>query len=65
MQVLKAGGSGPSGQFYANLYLGLYYEALGDARRAREHIGVAAQERFANAGGYMHMVARIHLARMK
>src|ERR687895_1262577 len=25
-QVLKAGGSGASGQFFANLYLGLYYE---------------------------------------
>ena len=31
-------------------------------RRAREHITVAAQERFADAGGYMHMVARVHLA---
>jgi outer membrane protein assembly factor BamB len=64
-QVLKAGGTAASGQFFANLYLGLYYEALGDARRAREHITVAAQDRFATAGGYMHMVARIHLARMK
>ena len=64
-QVLKAGGTGPSGQFYANLYLGLYYEAIGDARRAREHISLAAQERFANAGGYMHIVARVHLGRLK
>jgi lipoprotein NlpI len=64
-QVLAAGGSRPDGQFYANLYLGLYYEAIGDARRAREHITVAAQDRFMNEGGYMHMVARIHLSRMK
>ena len=64
-QVLAAGGSRPDGQFYANLYLGLYYEAVGDARRAREHITVAAQDRFANEGGYMHMVARMHLSRMK
>ncbi|HEY6361696.1 MAG TPA: PQQ-binding-like beta-propeller repeat protein [Vicinamibacterales bacterium] len=64
-QVLAAGGSRPDGQFYANLYLGLYYEAVGDARRASEHIKVAAQDRFADAGGYMHMVARIHLSRLK
>jgi outer membrane protein assembly factor BamB len=64
-QVLTAAGRDASGQFYAQLYLGLYYDALGDARRAREHIAAAAQARFANAGGYMHMVARIHLARMK
>jgi outer membrane protein assembly factor BamB len=64
-QVLKAGGTGASGQFYAHLYLGLYYEAVGDARRAREHIAVAAQDRFEDAGGYMHTVARVHLARLK
>ena len=64
-QVLTAAGRDSSGQFYAQLYLGLYYEALGDARRAREHITAAAQERFAGEGGYMHMVARVHLARMK
>ncbi len=64
-QVLAAGGSRPDGQFYANLYLGLYYEAIGDARRAREHIATAAQERFADGGGYMHTVARVHLARLK
>ncbi len=64
-QVLAAAGSRPGGQFYAQLYLGLYYEAIGDARRAREHIGIAAQPRFAAEGGYMHTVARIHLARLK
>ena len=59
-QVLAAAGTQASGQFYAQLYLGLYYEAQGDARRAREHITAAAADRFAAAGGYMHTVARIH-----
>ena len=63
-RVLAAAGSRPSGEFFAHLYVGLYYEAQRD-KRALEHITVAAQERFATTGGYMHMVARIHLARMK
>jgi lipoprotein NlpI len=63
-QVLAAGGSEANGQFYANLYVGLYYEAQGDARRALEHIKTAAADRFATTGGYMHTVARIHLVRL-
>lgn len=59
--VLKAAGAQPSAQFYAQLYLGLYFEATGDARRALEHIKAAAAERYASAGDYMHMVARVHL----
>jgi lipoprotein NlpI len=61
VEVLAAAGTQASGQFYAQLYLGLYYEAQGDARRAREHITLAAADRFAAAGGYMHTVARVHL----
>ncbi len=63
-QVLAAGGSQPSGQFYAQLYLGLYFEALGNTSRAREYITAAADERYRDAGGYMHMVARVHLAKL-
>ncbi len=59
--VLAAGG-GPEGEFYAHLYVGLYFEALGDAARAREHIAVAAADRYAPVGGYMHMVAQVHRA---
>ena len=59
--VLAAAGSQPSGQFYARLYVGLYFEALGNARLAREHIAAAAADRFAPAGGYMHTVAKVHL----
>jgi lipoprotein NlpI len=60
-EVLRAAGAQPAAQFYAQLYLGLYFEALGDARRALEHITAAAADRYARAGGYMHMVARVHL----
>jgi lipoprotein NlpI len=59
--VLKAAGSRPDGQFYAQLYLGLYFEALGDARQARAYITTAASDRFADVGGYMHTVAKVHL----
>lgn len=44
--------------FYAHLYLGLYYEAIGDARQAREHIFQAAEKSEDN--DYMGDVARIH-----
>ena len=60
-QVLAAAGSQPDGQFYGHLYLGLYFEALGMKDQALEHITIAASDRFAPSGGYMHMVARVHL----
>jgi lipoprotein NlpI len=60
-QVLKAAGTAPDGQFFGHLYLGLYFEAMGMKDRALEHITIAAADRFARAGGYMHMVARVHL----
>jgi lipoprotein NlpI len=45
--------------FYAHLYIGLYYEAAGDATRAREHMAKAAGE-FAG-DDYMSDVARVHI----
>ena len=60
-QVLAAAGPRLESQFCAHLYVGLYYEALGNKERAREHITAAAQDRFAEAGDYMHVVARVHL----
>lgn len=56
-------GSPPADQldtqlFYAHLYLGLYYEAMGDARLAREHIFKAATG--FKADHYMGDVARVH-----
>jgi lipoprotein NlpI len=59
--VLTAAGSNPEAQFYARLYLGLYFEALGNESLARENITAAASNRFASAGGYMHGVAKVHL----
>ena len=59
--VLKAAGKDPQAEFYARLYLGLYYEAFGMRERALENIKIAAEDRFAKIGGYMHMVAQVHL----
>src|SRR6185503_7544 len=44
--------------FYAHLYLGLYYEAMGDGKLAQEHIFKAATE--FKAPHYMGDVARVH-----
>jgi lipoprotein NlpI len=61
--VLAAAGTRPESQFYANLYVGLYFDALGNRDRAIVHIAEAASDRYARVGGYMHAVARIHLGR--
>ena len=45
--------------FYANLYVGLYYEALGDEKKAAEYINKAAAF---DAPHYMGDVARVHAA---
>jgi lipoprotein NlpI len=44
--------------FYANLYLGLYYEALGEAKPTRDYIYQAAAQ--SKDYGYMGAVARVH-----
>lgn len=49
--------------FYAHLYVGLYYEALDDEARMREHIRKAAEDY--SIGHYMWHVARVHAARME
>lgn len=59
--VLQAAGAQAQGQFFANLYVGLYFDALGDRSRAMQHLTAAAAGRYANAGGYMHGVALVHL----
>jgi len=45
--------------FYAHLYLGLYYEAAGDQKRALEHLRKAADDH--KIGHYMWDVARVHV----
>jgi lipoprotein NlpI len=59
-RVLAAAGGQAESQFYAHLYIGLYYEALGNNDRAREQLMAAAQDRYA-VGGYMHTVAKVHV----
>jgi len=43
--------------FYAELYLGLYYDAVGDPQQARKHIDAAVEHKI---GHYMWDVARVH-----
>jgi lipoprotein NlpI len=60
-QVLEAAGTSVRAQFYAHLYSGLYLEASGNHDAARAQIKIAAEPRYAQAGGYMHDVARVHV----
>jgi lipoprotein NlpI len=48
-------------EFYARLYIGLYYEAAGQDQRAREFLSAAAKTYRVNH--YMWDVARVHAAR--
>ena len=51
----------PRARFYAYLYVGLYYEALGREPEAYENIMFAADDDYA-VGGFMNVVAKVHLA---
>ncbi|MBC8002448.1 MAG: tetratricopeptide repeat protein [Opitutaceae bacterium] len=62
-EVFKAAGQSEDAVFYANLYLGLFYEASGDAGKAREYILKAAER--LNANNYMTDVARVHAQLLK
>ena len=58
--AVLAAGSTTSARFFAELYVGLYYDAIGNAAAARPHLEAAASQEFAAAGGYMHRVAALH-----
>ena len=61
MEVAKRArdeGRGGAPVFYAHLYLGLYYEAMGDSHRSKEHIDEAVAIDLPQ--NYMWQVARIH-----
>jgi lipoprotein NlpI len=45
--------------FYAHLYLGLYYDSLGERKQAREHLTEAVEKH--EIGHYMWDVGRVHL----
>ena len=49
------------GRFYGRLYLGLYYEAMGDKAKSLEWLGKAVES--ADVAGYMGDVAQVHLRR--
>jgi lipoprotein NlpI len=59
-EVLKVAGNEPSARFFAELYVGLYYDATGQPRLAIEHLRRAAAKEYASVGGYMHRVAELH-----
>jgi lipoprotein NlpI len=63
--VLTAAGTRTDAVFFAHLYLGYYYEALGEPKNARPHFERAAGRDFAAAGGLMHTVAVVHLEQLK
>lgn len=58
--VLAAAGQSASARFYAELYVGLYYEATRNTTAGLAHLRAAASPQYANAGGYMHRVATLH-----
>ena len=60
-ELLPVISTGALARFYAYLYLGLYYEALGREVEAYQYISVAADDDY-RIGGYMHGVAKLHLA---
>ena len=61
--VLAEAGIVAIAQFYAHLYIGLYLEAIGHSEAGLEHVAEAAAERYQMYGGFMNVVARVHLAR--
>lgn len=60
-EKVLAAASDVSSQFFAELYVGLYYDALGNDSLALRHLRNSASDRFARvAGGYMPRVAQLH-----
>ncbi len=57
------GGRQTSARFYANLYVALYHEAQGDAKRAKEHLTTAVEKH--EVPDYMWDVAKAHLGTLK
>jgi lipoprotein NlpI len=50
-------------QFYADLYLGLYFDSIGEKKKAKEHLDKAGADE--KVGGYMGDVARVHVKLMQ
>jgi lipoprotein NlpI len=62
-QVMTAGGTSLSGQVLRQPVSGPLLRSHGRRHCARGS-EIAASERFRSSGGYMHMVARVHVARL-
>ncbi|CAI7850827.1 unnamed protein product [Closterium sp. NIES-54] len=64
VQILAAAAADfgrPSALFYANLYVGLFYESEGDQDQSRRYILEAAQSPYGlRSGDYMAALARVH-----
>lgn len=54
---------GKEARFYAHLYVGLWYEAEGDAKKAREHLTTAVEKY--KIGHYMWDVGQAHIGQWK
>jgi len=57
------GDRGTAARFYAHLYVGLFYDAEGDPKRATEHMTLAVEKY--RVPGYMWDVANVHLKVLK
>lgn len=56
-EVIKVGANSRSGQFYAALYVGLYYDSLGDPEKAKKYFRDACA---VNIDGYMADTAKVY-----
>ncbi|GJP56890.1 hypothetical protein CLOM_g15948 [Closterium sp. NIES-68] len=66
LQVLAAAGDdeGGSSAFYARLYVGLFFEIMGDEATSRKYMQSAAATEYAcRSSDYMAAVARVHCLR--
>ena len=63
--VALAETSVPVAEFYAYLYAGLYREVAGDVSGALAYLERAASDRYRDEGGFMNVVARVHVARLR
>jgi lipoprotein NlpI len=52
-------------QFYGHLYVGLYMDASGNRTAAIDHLTMAADSRYDAYGGFMNVVAKVYVDRLR
>ena len=52
-------------QFYGHVYVGLYMDASGNLAAAIDHLTTAANERYDEYGGFMNVVAKVYVERLR